>query len=504
LGRTIGIGEHGLSEQTAARSLAIADPTTWVGEVAAPSRSDRSWAGLRLLVDVATLVTAGAITQSRWEHPLGTGWPVAIAVLVLGAAAAMGGYRRRLRLRLAGELRSIITATSIACLVVTAVALLVFGHAGTGDATVRFWVAATTLLCAGRIAVHLGHRAARRHGQDVRRTLIVGAGKVGRLTARRLLDNPELGLQPIGFLDKDPLLELEDRDGAALPVLGASWDLERVLAEERVEQVVVAFSTAPHSVLLNIVRSCWSHDVPVGAVPRLYEVEGRRVDIEHLGAMPLIALRSANPAGWQFRVKYALDRVLAAAALVVLSPLLAVIALAVLATGGRPILFRQARVGRDGRSFPILKFRTMRGVPEHDGEANAHWASLVIGVAPPDQAARAEDRRTRVGALLRQFSLDELPQLWNVVRGDMSLVGPRPELPHYVERFRDVVPRYPDRHRVKSGVTGWAQINGLRGETSLLDRVEWDNFYIENWSFWLDLRILARTVPAVLGRRNAG
>jgi exopolysaccharide biosynthesis polyprenyl glycosylphosphotransferase len=333
----------------------------------------------------------------------------------------------------------------------------------------------------------------------------VGAGKVGRLTARRLVEHPELGLRPIGLLDKDPLLDVQGaEDGTLLPVLGASWDLERVLAEQRVEQVVVAFSTAPHSVLLNIVRTCWAADVPVVAVPRLYEVEGRRVGADHLGAMPLVPLTAADPAGWQFRLKYALDRVVAAAIMVVLSPLLAAVAVAVLLSGGRPIFFRQTRVGRDGHRFEILKFRTMHGVPDRDGEANAHWASLVVGGPVAAPAAPMLDRRTPVGALLRQFSLDELPQLWNVVRGDMSLVGPRPELPHYVERFQDVVYRYPDRHRVKSGLTGWAQIHGLRGETSLLDRVEWDNFYIENWSFGLDLRILARTLPAVFGRRGAG
>jgi lipopolysaccharide/colanic/teichoic acid biosynthesis glycosyltransferase len=173
---------------------------------------------------------------------------------------------------------------------------------------------------------------------------------------------------------------------------------------------------------------------------------------------------------------------------------------------GSPVLFRQRRIGRDGHAFEILKFRTMRGAPERDGDANREWARTILagtGVAEELVLAPAEDRRTRLGALLRALSLDELPQLWNVVRGDMSLVGPRPEMPHYVERFEHAIYRYPERHRVKSGLTGWAQVNGLRGDTSLADRIEWDNFYIENWTPWLDLKIVLLTLPAIARRRGA-
>jgi lipopolysaccharide/colanic/teichoic acid biosynthesis glycosyltransferase len=175
---------------------------------------------------------------------------------------------------------------------------------------------------------------------------------------------------------------------------------------------------------------------------------------------------------------------------------------------GRPVLFRQRRVGRDGHAFEMLKFRTMRGTPDAVGEADSHWAALILAgtsVEPNEVVAapKAEDRRTLVGALLRRLSLDELPQLWNVVRGDMSLIGPRPERTAYVEQFERAVYRYPDRHRVKSGLTGWAQVHGLRGETSLEDRIEWDNYYIENWSPMLDLKIVLMTLTVVLRRNGA-
>jgi lipopolysaccharide/colanic/teichoic acid biosynthesis glycosyltransferase len=152
----------------------------------------------------------------------------------------------------------------------------------------------------------------------------------------------------------------------------------------------------------------------------------------------------------------------------------------------------------------MLKFRTMRGTPDAGGELDAEWAAMATGGAAQDGLTLAgDDRRTTLGALLRKASIDELPQLWNVLRGDMSIVGPRPERAHYVELFEQAIYRYPDRHRVKSGLTGWSQVNGLRGETSLADRIEWDNFYIENWSPWLDVKILVRTIPALVAGRGA-
>jgi exopolysaccharide biosynthesis polyprenyl glycosylphosphotransferase len=332
-------------------------------------------------------------------------------------------------------------------------------------------------------------------------TLIVGAGRVGHLAAERLLSEPQFGLRPIGFLDKDPL---ETENG--LPVLGASWDLEDVVERHDVQQVLIAFSTAPSHVVLDLVRRCWRIGVSVMVIPRLYEIEGRRTRTEHLGALPVVSLHPSDPRGWQFAIKYAVDRIVATAAMVALAPLLGLVALAVLVSSGRPVFFRQRRVGRDGQVFEMLKFRTMSGDPSSSGEQDASWAARVLGTAQAAGRPRLApaDRVTRIGALLRKFSIDELPQVWNVVRGEMSLIGPRPERDHYVQRFEDAIYRYPDRHRVKSGLTGWAQVNGLRGETSLADRIEWDNFYIENWSLWLDLKILVKTIPALWAGRGSG
>jgi exopolysaccharide biosynthesis polyprenyl glycosylphosphotransferase len=471
--------------------------------VGARRQRDATWALMRASSDALALAAAGALVESA-TSTLGPGWHAATLLACLAAFAATGTYLPRMRVALTDELRRVLSASALVFAGVGAIVVLGTDRIGAGDSLLIHWLVAATLLCGGRLGVSGARRFSQSRWETGGRTLVVGAGQVGHLTAKRLLDEPAIGLRPVGFLDKDPLLDEHARrlqGFPEIPVMGASWDLERVVAEQGIDNVVVAFSTAPHHVMLDIVRRCWKLGVGVLVVPRLYEVEGRRMQVEHLGALPLVRLHTSDPSGWQMSVKYLLDRAVAALALLGLAPLMAVLALAVLVSTGRPVLFRQRRVGRDGHAFDMLKFRTMRGAPVENGEADAAWASLIVDGAADEPGAAADgDRRTPVGALLRKLSLDELPQLWNVVRGDMSLVGPRPERVHYVERFENVVYRYPDRHRVKSGLTGWAQVNGLRGETSLGDRIEWDNFYIENWSPWLDLKILVRTIPALIGR----
>jgi lipopolysaccharide/colanic/teichoic acid biosynthesis glycosyltransferase len=236
-------------------------------------------------------------------------------------------------------------------------------------------------------------------------------------------------------------------------------------------------------------------------VPRLFEETSRRVTIEHVGGIALARVDRADPRGWQFEVKYVVDRIVGGLMLLLCAPLMAVIAALVKASSPGSVFFRQPRVGLDGREFDIVKFRTMQ-TEDEEVENDVDWVARELGLEPAARAA-VEDRRTPIGRFLRRSSLDEVPQLLNIVRGEMSLIGPRPEKTNFATAFAEHVYRYGDRHRVKSGLTGWAQVNGLRGQTSVKDRIEWDNFYIENWSPWFDLKILLLTLGAVFTYRDS-
>jgi lipopolysaccharide/colanic/teichoic acid biosynthesis glycosyltransferase len=231
----------------------------------------------------------------------------------------------------------------------------------------------------------------------------------------------------------------------------------------------------------------------------LFEGVPDQSSLERIGGLSFVTVQAKDPRGWQFAVKYAIDRVVAAIALVVLAPVMAACAAAVAISLGRPILFRQRRVGLDGQEFEMLKFRTMRPAKPDEPILVEADPSLDAGLGPG--GVEGGDRRTRVGRFLRATSIDELPQLVNVLRGEMSLIGPRPERPNLARGFATRVNRYADRSRVKSGMTGWAQVHGLRGKTSLADRIEWDNYYIENWSPWLDVKTALLTGPALIRQR---
>jgi exopolysaccharide biosynthesis polyprenyl glycosylphosphotransferase len=468
------------------------------------------WTLTFLAVDVFSLAIA-TVTAEVTQRLAGVPaepliWQVAFPIFVLALFALRGAYAPRLGLHPLEDLRGVLAATGVAAMAVISMRVLLTDDINAAAQSARLWVLATICLSAGRLGLLRLHAHARRLGKAARSTLIVGAGRTGHLAAKRLLAEPELGLQPVGFLDKEPMSL--NGQASELPVLGASWDLDRIMSEHGIEHVVIAFSTAPHHVLLRVVRRCWQLGVPVSVLPRLFEVEGQRVTVERLGALPLVAVHAANPKGWQFKVKYMIERAIAAFCLLLALPLIASVAVGIRITMGRPIFFRQLRVGADGRQFGMIKFRTMKGKPEEDGEADLDWACEQLAgeetteTVPRDRPAPPQapcgDRRTTFGRVLRHFSLDELPQLWNVVRGDMSLVGPRPERVSYARRFERLVYRYDERHRVKSGITGWAQVNGLRGKTSLSDRVEWDNDYIENWSPWLDFKIVVMTIACIL------
>jgi exopolysaccharide biosynthesis polyprenyl glycosylphosphotransferase len=455
------------------------------------ARQRTRWAGACLAVDVTVLALAlplVTLAEESRRPPGQAAWLVGFPIVVLGTLALRGLYRMRLQLDLAEDASRVAGATAVAVMIMASTDHVALAHSRSVSELLVLWATVTAALVAGRGFLVHSEKSARRRGDAGRRTLIVGAGSVGAVVAKRLMDHPDFGLRPVAFLDASPLVRTVDALG--VPVVGASSDVGEVVRDYEIEHVVVSFCAEPHQALLDVVGQCEERGIPVSIVPRLFEKVTRRIVVNHLGGLPLLTVNASDPRGRQVGVKYALDRLFTCLILLLVLPLMAGAALATWVSVGRPILFRQLRVGRDGRVFAMLKFRSMR-----DPTGSVGAVEL-----PPDTApggVEGDDRRTRVGSFLRKTSLDELPQVLNVLKGEMSLVGPRPERPNFVRLFDDSVYRYHDRLRVKSGITGWAQVNGLRGKTSIADRVEWDNYYIENWSHWFDVKIILQTFAAV-------
>jgi len=435
-------------------------------------------------------VLAPIVSTGPADNPL---WPLCFGLIVVTLLAGRGHYRPRLEPRHLDAIRAALTLTAVAAAFTISVRVFVGEADNAASEVARLWILVAMLLVGSRLWFALAGRRAASARKRSSPTLIVGAGRVGQAVARRLMAHPELGLRPVGFLDKEPLVAEGSLD---LPVLGASWDFDSVVAEYGVGHVIVTFSTAPTDVFVRIMNRCQEIGVRMSFVPRFFEKTPERCSVDRLGGLPLVSPVPANPRGRPIALKYALDRVGAGIAIVLFSPVLAALALGVLFSLGRPILYHQERVGRDGKRFGMLKFRSMRS------SEDAGVTAVVVASDTAPGGVEGVDRRTPLGRFMRKTSLDELPQLFNVLRGDMSFVGPRPERPEFVDAFVHSVHRYGERHRVKSGITGWAQVNGLRGKTSVADRAEWDNFYIENWSLWFDFKILLQTVLAVASPGN--
>jgi exopolysaccharide biosynthesis polyprenyl glycosylphosphotransferase len=418
--------------------------------------------------------------------------------LVMVLLYLRGLYRTRLRALVLDGVAPVVSAVSVAAMTVAMLGLFVNGRVPSQSDWVRAWLFALLAVGAGRVVLSLAQRWARAKRLVGKPVLIMGAGLVGSQVARRLEHHPEYGLAPIGFLDDDPR-SIAEVGGREMPVLGTVEDLDETVRRTGVRNLIVAFSSVADERVSRLIQRCQELGVEVSVVPRMFDTINNRVGYDTVGGLPLMSFTTVNPRGVQFAIKHAFDRVFALVLLVVLSPVLLCTALAVRLSSRGPVLFRQRRIGRDGTVFDLYKFRSMHVDPSQPepGEDDAHALEALLGGDTAPGGVEGRDRRTAVGRLLRRTSLDELPQLLNVLRGEMSLIGPRPERPEFVELFNQDIIRYDDRHRVKSGITGWAQVHGLRGQTSLAERVEWDNYYIAHWSLGLDLKIFALTLLAL-------
>ncbi len=318
------------------------------------------------------------------------------------------------------------------------------------------------------------------------RVLVIGTGEIGQMLMHKIKQNPKLGYQVVGMVESGR----SDRRTFPLdaPVLGTLADIPRVIDKYAIDEVFIGLPESSSQELVNIISLCEREKVGIRVFPDVFQIMASEVTIGDLGGLPLLTIRDVALQGWKITLKRGLDLVVSAGGLVLLSPFMLLSALLIKLDSPGPVFYAQERMGLDARPFKIIKFRTMRADAE---------------VAGPGWTTPDDPRKTNLGAFLRRFNIDELPQLINVLVGDMSLVGPRPERPVYVEQFRQSIPRYMDRHREKAGITGWAQVNGMRGDTSIVERTKYDLWYIENWSLWLDIKIILRTVvQSLLGTNH--
>jgi len=397
---------------------------------------------------------------------------------------AFGLYRpRRIGSHLS-EAVDIAKASTIGVLVLVAVMTFFFrGYDYSRVVIVYFGLLSIAVVWFSRAAFREGLRFARRRGYNQRFAVVVGDGELAATVVQRMQGRRDVGIQVLGVVGDDK----DDTGGARR--LGGYADLRAVLDAHTVDHVILALAHEDYGRLPGLLDAVGDEPVTIHVVPDLLRFASLRGGIEQFEGMPFIHLRESPLYGWNRLAKRVFDFVFSAAVLAVIWPALLLLAAVVKLSSRGPVFYRQERMGLDGRRFEMLKFRTM------DADAEARTG--------PVWAGPSDERRTSFGAFLRRLSLDELPQFWNVLRGDMSVVGPRPERPVFVERFRQTVPGYMLRHKVKAGITGWAQVNGLRGNTSLEKRIQYDIEYIERWSVWLDVKIIAMTVVRVLVDRNA-
>jgi exopolysaccharide biosynthesis polyprenyl glycosylphosphotransferase len=385
------------------------------------------------------------------------------------------------------EAYKVFVATTIATLVASVIGTVV-RLPFTPKNLVYAWLLATFLVIVLRNICRSLVYHARTRGFDRARALIVGSGDIGRTIANVVCQAPHLGYDVQGFLsDDDPV----GSKVGEIPVLGYLRDIGRVVRVCEINEVLIALSGVPSHRVLELVAACQDAPVAIKIYPDTFQIiTNNEVSLGDLEGLPLISIKS-SPLDQHFNriLKRGLDLIGAGLGLIILSPFMLVIALLVRMQGSGSVFFVQERVGLDGKPFATFKFRSMVATSEAAG---------------PGWTRPNDERRTTLGRWMRRYAVDELPQLINVVLGDMSLVGPRPEQPYFVEQFTKQIPRYMFRHKEKAGLTGWAQVNGLRGDTSIEERTRYDLYYVENWSLLFDLKIIARTLPTIFRRDSNG
>jgi Undecaprenyl-phosphate glucose phosphotransferase len=400
--------------------------------------------------------------------------------------SAMKVYQSQRMLRRTHEAHLLLKAHGAAMLFFISLTYLFSEYKYSRAVMLYFGIISGILLVVFRLSLRNGLRSLRRGGFNLRHIILVGEGRPIETLIHRIEKFPELGLRILGVMVHE---SSPSQSVLGKPVLGKFGDVGRVVHETKADQLLIALPRSQYGDLDRVLDALRDETIDLQLIPDVHEYITLGCEIEDFDGLPIVNLNDSPLNGWGGYAKRLTDIVVAAIALIALAPVLFIIALAVKLTSKGPIFYGQERMGLDGKTFQMLKFRSMR----QDAEAatGAVWARA------------GDDRRTPIGAFLRATSLDELPQFWNVLMGDMSLVGPRPERPVFVHQFRKDIPHYMLRHKVKSGITGWAQVNGWRGNTSLDRRIECDLYYIRNWSYGMDWKILFLTLWKGFVNKNA-
>ncbi len=400
---------------------------------------------------------------------------------------AFGLYRpKRVSSKIA-EIVDISKGTTIAVLLLISLTFFVRQYEFSRLTFLYFWVICMVALSIERILFRELLRFIRRRGYNLRHALIVGTGSLGQNVTDRLRSHPELGIIIRGFLSEEKSQIGNELKG--IKVLDTFENIRNIVVEQKIDMILITLPLSAHEKLKAILDDIGDEMVSIMLIPDLIELATLRGGIGEFEGMPIISLRDTPLYGWNLVIKRVADLVLSLAIILAVSPLMLVISILVKITSEGPVFYRQERMGLDGKIFSMLKFRTM--ATQAEKETGPVWA------------AKDDARKTTIGAFLRRTSMDELPQFFNVLKGEMSIVGPRPERQYFIQQFRDRVPRYMLRHKMKAGITGWAQISGWRGNTSLEKRIEYDLYYIENWSLGFDLGIMWLTIWRGLINKHA-
>jgi exopolysaccharide biosynthesis polyprenyl glycosylphosphotransferase len=429
-----------------------------------------------LPLDVASMLLPLLWMDDHWKGTIFT------AGLTVGILSAGGLYRSRRHLSFLDELPAVLGRVLTSAAIVAVIFSVRHDPAPYLGEFMRTVAVAGGFLLVSRATSRWLINMARGRRWIERGAVIVGGGPVAAELARLLRHYPRYGLRVAGFIDDE---STQHRTRDLMPWIGTVEELEEMISATHSKVIIIAEAPAlSEDRLVELVRRPVAMACDLLVVPRLHDFSTQGSPADHIGAIPVMRIKRPTLTGPRWALKRSADVLVAAVALILVSPVLAVCAIAVRLGGGPGVLFRQERVGRHGRRFQLVKFRSMRPVDET--ESQTMWSV-------------ANDARiTPVGRFLRRTSLDELPQLWNVLRGDMTFVGPRPERPYFSDKFAAEHPLYGNRNRVPAGLTGLAQVSGLRGDTPIADRARFDNYYIENWSLWLDAKVLLRTVGEVL------